>query len=69
MKSELEKDAQGVLPSAKYRPTRLIVDAALRRIGKSRHAAVTKLQIFPLVVDGFKKGFHQWIQHIFLVVA
>ena len=26
-----------VLPSAKYRPTRLVVDAALRRIGKSRH--------------------------------
>jgi len=26
-----------VLPSAKYRPTRLVVDAALRRIGESRH--------------------------------
>jgi len=26
-----------VLPSAKYRPTRVVVDAALRRIGKSRH--------------------------------
>jgi len=26
-----------VLPSAKYRPTRLVVDAALRRIGKTRH--------------------------------
>jgi len=26
-----------VLPSAKYRPTRLVVDAALRHIGKSRH--------------------------------
>ena len=26
-----------MLPSAKYRPTRLVVDAALRRIGKSRH--------------------------------
>jgi len=32
----LEKAAQGK-PSAKYRPTRLVVDAALRRIGKSRH--------------------------------
>ena len=31
----IEKAAQ--LPSAKYRPTRLVVDAALRRIGKSRH--------------------------------
>ena len=26
-----------VLPSAKCRPTRLVVDAALRRIGKTRH--------------------------------
>ena len=25
------------MPSAKYQPTRLVVDAALRRIGKSRH--------------------------------
>jgi len=31
---KLEKAAQ---PSAKYRPTRLVVDAALRRIRKSRH--------------------------------
>jgi len=53
-----------VLPSAKYRPTRLVVDAALRRIGKS-----TKLQISPLIVNGFKNGFHQWIQRIFLVVV
>jgi len=27
------------------------------------------LQISPLIVDGFKNGFHQWIQRIFLVVA
>jgi len=27
------------------------------------------LQISPLVVDGFKNGFHQWIQRIFLVVV
>jgi len=33
---QLEKAAQGK-PSAKYRPTRLVVDAALRRIAKSRH--------------------------------
>ena len=26
-----------MLPSAQYRPTRLVVDAALRRIGKSGH--------------------------------
>ena len=34
---ELEKATGQVLPSAKYRPRRLVVDAALRRIRKSRH--------------------------------
>ena len=34
---ELEKATGQVLPSAKYRPTRVVVDAALRRIGKSGH--------------------------------
>jgi len=27
------------------------------------------LQISPLIVNGFKNGFHQWIEHIFLVVV
>jgi len=27
------------------------------------------LQISPLIVNGFKNGFHQWIQHIFLMVV
>jgi len=27
------------------------------------------LQISPLIVNGFKNGFHQWIQHIFLLVV
>ena len=31
--------------------------------------AVTKLQISPVVVNGFENGFHQWIQRIFLVVV
>ena len=31
--------------------------------------AVTKLQISPVIVDGFKNGFHQWIQRMFLVVV
>jgi len=31
--------------------------------------AVTKLQISPLIVNGFRNGFHQWIQSIFLVVV
>ena len=34
--NELEKAAQGK-PSAKYRPTHLVADAALRPIGKTRH--------------------------------
>jgi len=29
----------------------------------------TKLQISPLIVNGFKNGLHQWIQCIFLVVV
>ena len=37
MQLELEKATGQVLPSAKYRPTRVVVDAALRRIGKTRH--------------------------------
>jgi len=31
--------------------------------------AVTKLQISPVIVNGFENGFHQWIQRIFLDVA
>jgi len=57
-----------VLPSAKYQPTRLVVDAALRHIERA-DKAVTKLHISPLIVNRFKNGFHQWIQRIFLVVV
>jgi len=31
--------------------------------------AVTKVQISPVIVNGFENGFHQWIQCIFLVVV
>jgi len=31
--------------------------------------AVTKLQIPPVIVNGFENGFQQWIQRIFLVVV
>ena len=34
---QLEKATGQMLPSAKYRPMRLVVDAPLRRIGKTRH--------------------------------
>ena len=27
------------------------------------------MQISPSILNGFKNGFHQWIQHIFLVVV
>jgi len=37
IKYQLEKATGQVLPSVKYRPTCVVVDAALRRIGKSRH--------------------------------
>jgi len=36
---------------------------------ESADTAVTKLQISPLIVNGFKNGFHQWNQRIFLVVV
>jgi len=36
---------------------------------ESADTASTKLQISPLIVNGFKNGFHQWIQRIFLVVV
>ena len=67
---KLEKAAQDKL-SAKYRPTRLVVDAAycVATCWQRADTAVTKLQISPLIVNGFKNGFHQWIQHIFLVVV
>ena len=58
-----------MLPSAKYRPTRLVVDTALRRIGKSRHGGHKIANISVNNVNGFKNGCHQWIQRIFLVVA
>jgi len=31
--------------------------------------ASTKFEISLLIVNRFENGFHQWIQHIFLVVA
>ena len=31
--------------------------------------AVTKMQISPMIVNGFENGFHRWIQRIFLVVV
>jgi len=31
--------------------------------------AVTKMQISPVIVNGFENGFHRWSQRIFLVVV
>jgi len=66
--TQLEKAAQGK-PSAKYRPTRLVFRRCVATYWKEHDTAVTKLQISPVVVNGFKNGFHQWIQCIFLVVV
>ena len=43
----------------------------VRSIGVLERAdmAVTKLQISPVIVNGFENGFHRWIQRIFLVVV
>jgi len=57
-----------VLPSAKYRPTCLVVDAALRPIGKTRHGG-HKIANISLIVNRFENGFHQCNQRIFLVVV
>jgi len=65
--NKLEKATGQVLPSAKYRPTRL-VDAALRRIGKTRHGGNIIANISG-ICERIKNGFHQWIQRIFLVVV
>ena len=64
---KLEKATGQVLPSAKYKLTHLVVDTALRRTERP-DTAVTKLQISPVFVNGFKNRFHQWIQQIFLVL-
>ena len=58
-----------MLPSAKYRPTRLVVYTLRCDLLERADTAVTKVQISPVIVNGFKNGFHQWIQRIFLVVV
>jgi len=67
-KEQLEKAAQGVA-QCKVSATRVVVDAALLYVVERADAAVTELQISPVIVDGFKNGFHQRIQRIFLVVV
>jgi len=68
-KKELEKAAQGVA-QCQVSATRVVVDAALLCGGKSRRGGHRIANIIsPVIVDGFKNGFHQWIQRMFLVVA
>jgi len=63
------------LPSAKYRPkiTSPMNAPTCRRCVPTYSASslifTRKLQISPLIVSGFKNGFHQWIQRISLVVV
>ena len=58
------KAAQGVA-QCEVSATRVVVDAAFRRIGKSRHGGNKIANVSVIIVNGFKNGFHQWIQHIF----
>ena len=66
--SKLEKAAQGVA-QCEVSATRVVVDAALLRGGTSRRGGhrIANIEISPVIVNGFKNGFHQWIQRIFLV--
>ena len=61
-------------------PTCRLVDAALRRIGKTRHGGhIDRSQVrlylpqnckyLRELSSDLKNGFHQWIQRIFLVVV
>ena len=59
--------AQGIA-QCEVSATRVVVDAALRRMERA-DMAVTKMPISPVIVNGFENVFHQWIQRIFLVVV
>jgi len=61
--SELEIAAQGIA-QCEVSATHVVVDAALRHIGKSRHCG-HKIANISVIVNGFENGFHQWIQRIF----
>ena len=62
MNYKLEKAAQGVA-QCEVLATRVFVDAGRCYVVERADAAVTELQISPVIVDGFKNGFHQWIQY------
>jgi len=61
---KLQKAAQGVA-QCEVSATRVVVDYVVERAD----AAVTKLQISPVIVDGFKNGFHNGFSVFFLVVV
>ena len=60
---KLEKAAQGVA-QCEVSATRVVVDAALLRGGKSRRDGHRIANFSRNIVDGFKNGFQQWIQRI-----
>jgi len=71
--NKLEKTAQGV-DQCEVSATHVVVSAThvvTPRFDVLERAdtADTKVQISPLIVNGFKNGFYQWIQHIFLVTV
>jgi len=68
-KFELEKAAQGKCCPVRSIGLRANSWTLRSDLLERADTAVTKLQISPLIVNGFKNGFHQWIQRIFLVVV
>ena len=65
--SKLEIAAQGVA-QCKVSAARVIVTPRCGVLDRA-DLAVTKMQISPVIVNGFENGFHRWIQRIFLVVV
>jgi len=65
---KLEKAAQGVA-QCEVSATLVVVETPRCYVVERADAAVTELQMSPVIVDGSKNGFHQWIQRIFLVLV
>jgi len=50
--------------------TMRVAASALSNMALDRaDATVRKMQISPVIVNGFENGFHRWIQRIFLVIV
>ena len=67
--NQLEKAAQGKCCPVRSISLRAQLQTLRCDVLERADTAVTKLQISPVIVNGFKNGFHQQIQRIFLVVV